>query len=175
VDFLNNGLISSALIIQSLAVDPLHPSVVIAGTDEGLYKSADGGETWTLKSNADISFSVAFDPNHSGFVYASGQVFQRSTDNGETWAAVNVGRSDLVPPLTLAIDPKAADTFFLIPFGGPAVGWTPDGGTNWFWLPNNTGNFLGGNLSLAAVAKTSPETLYIPSTTVGLVSLPLQH
>ncbi len=88
---------------------------------------------------------------------------------------MNVGRSDLVPPLTLAVDPKAADTLFLIPFGGPAVGWTPDAGITWFFLPNNSGHFLGGNLSLASVAKTSPETLYIPSTTGGVVSLTLKN
>jgi photosystem II stability/assembly factor-like uncharacterized protein len=174
--FTNAGLAGSALIVESLAVDPANPSVVIAGTDGGVYKSADDGLTWTLKSSSDISFSIAFDSNQAGVAYASGQVLLKSSDNGETWAAVKVGRSDLVPPLTLAIDPSAADTLFLIPFGGPAVGWTPDGGVTWFWLSDGiAGNLLGGNLSRPAIAKTTPETLYIPSPSVGVLSLTLQH
>lgn len=174
--FTNSGLTGSALIVESLAVDPLNPSVVIAGTDGGIYKSADAGLTWTLKSSSDISFSIALDPNQAGVAYASGQVLLKSSDDGETWAAVNVGRSDLVPPLTLAIDPSTADTLFLIPFGGPAVGWTPDGGVTWFWLSDGiAGNLLGGNLSHPAIAKTTPETLYIPSPNVGVLSLTLQH
>jgi len=76
----------------------------------------------------------------------------------------------------LAIDPRAADTLFLIPFGGPAVGWSPDAGTTWFWLSDGiAGKSLGGNLSFSAIATTTPEVLYIPSSTSGVVSLVLQH
>jgi photosystem II stability/assembly factor-like uncharacterized protein len=174
--FVNNGLTGIALIVESLAVDPLSPSTIIAGTDGGIYKSIDGGAHWVLKSSRDISFSVAFDSSHAGFVYASGQVLLRSTDHGETWISVNTGRSDLVSPLTVAIDPRAADTLFLIPFGGPAVGWSPDAGTTWFWLSDGiAGKALGGNLSVPAIATTTPEVLYIPSSTAGVLSLVLQH
>jgi photosystem II stability/assembly factor-like uncharacterized protein len=174
---MTNGLDTpSSLIVYSLAIDPSNPQVVLAGTAGGVYKSADGGGTWALKSSAQVPYSIVFDSNRPGYVYASGAILLKSTDDGETWSQVNLGRSDVGGNLMLAIDPESPDTLFLIPYGGPAVGWSPDGGATWFWLSNGLGKFtLGGYLSASVVSRTTPEVLYIPSSTVGLVSLTLQH
>ncbi|MCX6833719.1 MAG: hypothetical protein NTW07_01060, partial [candidate division Zixibacteria bacterium] len=95
----------------SVAIDPNHPNVVYAGTGEingrvqsydgtGLYKSVDGGETWTF-SGLPMSFGIGrilVDPNNSNIVYAAvmGRLWEpnperglyRSTDGGATWNLV---------------------------------------------------------------------------------------
>jgi photosystem II stability/assembly factor-like uncharacterized protein len=174
---MTNGLDTpSSLIVQSLAIDPSNPQILLAGTDGGIYKTTDGGSTWTLKDSSQVPYTIAFDGSHAGYVYASGTGLTKSTDNGETWSQVNLGRSDLGSLLTLAVDPGLADTLFLLPWDAPVVGWSPDGGATWFWLTNGLGQFLlGGNGTVSAISKTAPEVLYIPSNTVGLVSLTLQH
>ena len=60
----------------------------LAGTEKGLYKSADGGRTWQLKGLAECKiFSLAFHPSDPMTVYAGAEppFLFRSNDGGETW------------------------------------------------------------------------------------------
>ncbi len=58
----------------------------------GLYRSDDGGATWTLASGDswlenDYFGRITVDPHHPDIVYATGQSIRRSTDGGKTWHA----------------------------------------------------------------------------------------
>ncbi|CAM3031584.1 WD40/YVTN/BNR-like repeat-containing protein [Rariglobus hedericola] len=96
----NKGLIDYAM--YSLAVDFKNPDIVYAGTEGGLHKSTDGGESWKfipgtekkglhITSERGISVrSVASDPTDSNIVYAAspgGKVY-KSTDGAMTWRVV---------------------------------------------------------------------------------------
>lgn len=96
----NNGLVDYAM--YSLAVDVKNPDIVYAGTEGGLHKSTDGGETWKfipgtekkglrITSERGISVrSVAPDPTDSAIVYAAspGGKIYKSTDGAATWRVV---------------------------------------------------------------------------------------
>jgi len=76
-------------IIEALAVDPSSPQTLYAGTDKGVYKSANGGESWT-KINAGLTdtyiYSLAIDPSNPQTIYAGtllGGVF-KSANGGES-------------------------------------------------------------------------------------------
>jgi photosystem II stability/assembly factor-like uncharacterized protein len=100
--------------IGALAVDLNNPWIIYAGTGDpsdrgpnaygnGMLKSIDGGNTWTLVSVSPNSFAAGFsrifvDPSNSSVVYATGaqipnapptvtarSIF-RSTDGGLTWS-----------------------------------------------------------------------------------------
>jgi len=176
---INNGLTTaSSQKVWSLIIDPFDSQVLVAGTDAGIYRSSDGGADWTLQDATLVSYSLASDPNHQGYLYAGGSTgLRKSTDDGNTWTQVNVSGPAWYGALTVAVDPKSADTIFIVPTQGPAVGWSPDGGISWFWLSNGLGQFFLGSTFGAGpvIAGTSPETLYIPSPNVGVVSLVLQH
>src|SRR5262249_4162858 len=87
--------------VTALAVDPLNPSTIYAGTAQtfspglGVYKSTDGGATWSASNtglnNASIS-SLLIDPVSPSTIYAlsTGTIY-KSIDGGSSWSAEKSG------------------------------------------------------------------------------------
>lgn len=95
--------------IRGLAVHPTNPDIVYAGAASGgLWKTTNGGTSWTEVSNAAfaaISFgAITIDPNSPNTVYAgtgearggfnattfNGDGLYKSTDAGATWTRITV-------------------------------------------------------------------------------------
>jgi hypothetical protein len=97
--------------IRQVAFDPTDPNRVYAGSfvAGGLFKSVDGGSTWTRhKFGSDIVYvwAIAIDSASPNIVYAgtNGDGLFRSTDYGETWGPLaSGGTSPVVQGVT--IDP----------------------------------------------------------------------
>jgi photosystem II stability/assembly factor-like uncharacterized protein len=181
-----NGLSTlSAKEVYSLAIDPSNPQVLIAGTGAGTYKSADGGASWALTDQTQVAISIAFDPNHTGYVYQADNYLLKSTDHGDTWTKVVPEGANLQSnaSTTVIVDPEYADNIFLTGYSQTGsglfpgiVGWSPDGGVTWVWIPDNLPQVaMPANWSLSAIAKSSPEVLYLPSSSVGVLALTLPH
>lgn len=98
--------------IDALAPDPSDSNVIYAGGWVGLVKSADGGFTWTIKSNDWLSQSVtsiAIDPHAPSHVFvgtgsngfgipkAYGVGIYRSTTGGSSWDPVLRGNCSNCP------------------------------------------------------------------------------
>ena len=82
----------------ALALNPETPATLYAGTDYGLFKSTDGGESWTDPSTdvTSVALSLAVDPASPATIYAGtsgGGVF-KSTETGNTWTPFNAGLGD---------------------------------------------------------------------------------
>ena len=114
----NMGLRTTARIAR-IVVDPVNPDVVYVAapghlwgpnTERGLFKTTDGGRTWTLilSRNEDTgAVDVAVDPSDSRIVYAAlyqhrrtpfgfvgggpGSGLYKSTDAGATWTPMTKG------------------------------------------------------------------------------------
>src|SRR5262249_24324237 len=127
-------------IIRSLALDPGQPTTLYAGTDDGVFKSVNGGVSWSAAINGlDDTWvlAVAVDPSNSSTLYAGtssfGGVF-KSSNGGASWAEMNVGLStgsvsalaiDPLPPRTLYAGTSGA-------FGGLVfIFKSIDGGGSW--------------------------------------------
>ena len=92
------------LFIGALAFDSLNPSIIYAGTGErfydravqgaGIFKSTDGGATWTqLTATANWLYvsSISAQPGVSGtFLAATSSGIFRTTDGGATWAQISI-------------------------------------------------------------------------------------
>jgi hypothetical protein len=96
--------------INSIAVQD-DPAIMLLGTDDGIYRSTNGGANWTLVHSVNDSFGttlpffgVRFDPvnpaiawaaglhvNPDGTVLSSSGVY-KSTNGGATWTQVLSGR-----------------------------------------------------------------------------------
>ncbi|MCX5900212.1 MAG: hypothetical protein NTX06_05660 [Proteobacteria bacterium] len=108
--------------VHAVALKPLDPSVIIAGTGSfyapgapgGIYISSDGGQTWRKKlltSRFTVN-CIAFDPADPETIYAgcgeSGGTYQgllKSTNGGKTWRTAHAG----LPPDFSVSDIKVAD------------------------------------------------------------------
>ena len=79
----------------AIAIDPITPTTLYAGTGAGVFKSTNGGETWSLTDAGPPNvLALAIDPITPSTLYAGTSragVF-KSTDAGATWAVVRQGR-----------------------------------------------------------------------------------
>jgi len=88
---INNGLANN--FVLSLAIDPITPSTVYAGLNGGLFKSVNGGDSWTAIKTGFIS-AITIDPVTTSTIYISGDFnggVSKSIDGGSTWVSVGVG------------------------------------------------------------------------------------
>ena len=131
--------------IFCLTVDPLDPQIVWAGTQwtGRIYKSIDGGYTWTEKDNGvsilydKLSFrGFTIDPRSSDIVYAMGETTRndpnpdetggqiyKTTDGGETWKLIWDGGMPSALTRYLWTDPRDPDRLYVSTgiFDRPAV------------------------------------------------------
>lgn len=188
--------------IGALAITP--SGVLYAGTGEGnpgggsasfpgngVYKSSDGGVTWTFMGLAGTNRigRIVIDPNNSSriFAAAAGNLFvpggarglYRSTDAGATWQLVLAGANSTTGAIDLAI--STTDVYVSMwdhkrlpgsrQYGGVGSGLyrSSDGGTTWArmggGLPASSTNL--GRMGVA-VAKSNANRLYaIAANTTG--------
>lgn len=75
--------------VNGFAVNPENPKVMFAAMRDGLFRSADGGQSWKPIGNELRNMAaVAINPKRTEDIYAAsedGKVYV-STDGGATWA-----------------------------------------------------------------------------------------
>lgn len=87
--------------VFAMKLDPANSLVLWAATTEGLYKTTNGGTTWTLSHDMLMAMDVVIDPNNSNVVYVShGQLdvppapdagIYKTTDGGASWTKLAGG------------------------------------------------------------------------------------
>lgn len=150
-----------------MAIDPVNPSTIYAGTYHGgVYKSIDGGLFWKHGEN-DPSFNsvtvVAIDPKLTNTLYAgTDRGIIKSTDGGVSWFTVSTGliRSYI---MDLVIDPVTPSTLYAGTFSGVFI--STDSGESWTAI--NTG-LTDTDISSLAIDPLTPTHLYAGTFTRGI-------
>jgi photosystem II stability/assembly factor-like uncharacterized protein len=75
--------------VRRLAMHPKNPQILLAATSAGLFRTADGGVTWTSIWNTS-TFDVEFNPSDGSVVYATTAQLLKSTNAGVSFAALSV-------------------------------------------------------------------------------------
>jgi len=154
---LASGLMKN-MAVGAIAFDPLNDAIIYAGTGEGrsnnsalrghgIFKSIDGGVSWSLLpltdpaqvgdswahinaiaiSAAGVILAATSDDKYNGFIY-------RSTDGGQTWGIVPVYIGSKVGPHNIIykvrFDPDHPDTALFMD-GYANVTHSTDGGITW--------------------------------------------
>ena len=133
--------------IGAVTIDPKDPKVIWVGTGEswtrnsvsigdGIYKSTDGGETWTNMGLRDSEriVKILVDPTDSKTVYACvpGKLWSdsnergvyRTNDGGKTWTKVLAGPSASTGCSMLSMDPRNSKVLFAGLWDFRRKGWT---------------------------------------------------
>jgi ligand-binding sensor domain-containing protein len=107
--------------------------VIFAGTNVGVARSGDNGDSWEadLPGRAVLAFAI----NNAGHIFAGtiGRGVYRSTDQGKTWSEINSG---LTIPLVLALVINSDQHLFVGTYFGGVFRSTDNGDT---WAPVNDG------------------------------------
>jgi len=136
-------------------------STVYAGGD-GLYRSRDGGETWTLVQSHDFDEyrwipKTVIDPGKPSTVYAAASLrpaVVKSTDGGDTWRPATDGLAG-DGGFSLAFDPTDPDVIYT---SGGDLYKTTDRGLNWRRITPDLSTLPG--FSSMAVDPAAPATVY---------------
>ncbi len=134
---------------------------VVAGairTRSEIYKSVDGGASWTNDNyglTKSAVFQLAVHPTQSGTIYAgTPDGMFRSTNGGRTWSAINNGL-DSRRVNAIVIDPLTPSTVYTATNFG--VYKSPDGGNSWNLRSNGMSSTRVMGLAIDPV---TPATLY---------------
>jgi photosystem II stability/assembly factor-like uncharacterized protein len=96
--------------VRSLAMATSDSKVLVAGALDGVFRSLDAGDSWTLISppnHADIKNiqSVAIDPKDTATVYAgTWHLAWKTTDAGAAWHQINRGMIDDSDVFSIIVD-----------------------------------------------------------------------
>jgi len=173
---LTDGL--SSQVVGCLTLDPVDPNTVYFGTGEeyfagytlggvGIWKSTDGGATWTLKGNSTFAGrrinAISIDPTDtSRWVVCSDLGFHTTTDGGATFTLRKAGVGS-----ALERHPTIANTLYGAmgwPFGGSTasangVYKSTDGGVTWTLLAGPPTGTSAGRYELS-ICKGTPSVVY---------------
>lgn len=106
------------LSVYALGAWPGDERIVAAGTNQGVWLSHDGGQSWRRASPAairdlDAIVSVAFHPKLAGTIYAgTPHLPWKSSDGGASWKQIPVGMFDDSDIFSIAVDGKEPGRVF---------------------------------------------------------------
>lgn len=96
---------SDYYIAGSLVINPLDTNTVLLASSQGIYRSLNGGQSWTNEIAGDYK-QIMYNPADTSIVYAAAYNLAniyRSADGGATWLQITNNTSDL--RVALAVTP----------------------------------------------------------------------
>lgn len=139
---ISRGMTHSRVI--TLAIDPVYPATVYAGTKgDAVFKSFDGGQRWkSLRTGLDSAIissvvnQFVFDPREPQHIFAATTMgIYETEDGGEAWYKRMDGMKEVLMVVTLALDPTRPNMIYAGTSGGVYKS------TNWarYWEKANNG------------------------------------
>lgn len=135
--------LDATLQISAVCVHPTNPDIVwvaaqgnrwTGSPDRGIYRSMDGGKTWTLQLKGENGTSgasgLSVDPTNPRILYAAfwdhqrtpwkvrsggaGSGLWKSTDAGDSWTRLTTGLPKLIGKIDVAVSPANPDRLYAI-------------------------------------------------------------
>ncbi len=152
--------------VNAVVIDPASRSTLYVGTDGGIFKSEDGGATWSTialpTSGTRNVLSLAIDPRAPSTLYAgtdTAGIF-RSTDGGGSWTLrasglAKTSEENITQVRSLLVDPRISTLLY----AGTAAGVfkSADGGGQWSAFNQGLTNL---SVNILAFDPTNPSVIY---------------
>ncbi|MEE2709264.1 MAG: YCF48-related protein [Gemmatimonadota bacterium] len=160
--------------VRALVAHPHTGEILYAGTDEGFYRTNDGGDKWThLSSPMDQKqiWSLAIHPENPDIIFAGTRPsgLYRTTDAGASWTQLHAGIETHCTPIvhtrvtTILTDPAERQTIFAgVEIDG--VYRSTDGGETWTSHKKGLNSL---DVHGLAIIRSNPKTI-IATTNAGI-------
>lgn len=132
---------------SDIKISPDNPQKIWIATNNGLYATNDGAQSWDLKISGNIR-DIEVKPGAGNVVYASGKRFYRSEDGGDTFVPITAGvpAPNAVNRLAIAVTPANPNLVYMVAGSNDDSGFhglyrSSDAGVS-FSLQSNTPNIL---------------------------------
>lgn len=165
----NSGIAGN---VSAIAIAPSAPATIYAFSSSGVYRSTDGGATWTKRLGTGVTNQFSFvnalavDPSNTSVVYVgtfSG--LWKTIDGGDNWSSVNQAPLGFTSVFSIVFDPSTPSTIYLAASGG--VFKSTNSGSTWI-TQNNFGVAGTPNVRALAIHPSAPLTIYAGTVGDGL-------
>ena len=125
--------------VRALALAPSDPTIIVAGTTTGIFRSTDAGASWNRISplgHPEIKNinSVAIDPQNPHAIYAgTWHLPWKTTDGGTSWKSIHAGMIDDSDVMTLTLDRRSPQTVYATACSG--IYRSTNGAARWAKVP----------------------------------------
>jgi len=159
--------------IESLAISPINPGTLAAGTSKGVFISADRGANWRRISALNDPemqeiTALAFDPADSQVLYAgTPHLPWKTTDGGATWHSISSGLIDDSDIFSIRVDPANPKLVFASACSG--IYRSDSGGQAWVKIQGIPGTHR--RTHIIAEDPRNSDTIFA-GTTLGLFKSP---
>jgi hypothetical protein len=144
-----NWTVTQTRVINRILINPNNTQHVITVTSNGIYRTTNGGTSWTLVQSGNFK-DLKMKPGDSTTWYATGNSddFFRSTDSGATWTQiVSALPTSGVTRMSLAVSAANPAYVYIIAgnnsdYGLQGIYRSTDSGTTWVQQADNTPNYL---------------------------------
>jgi photosystem II stability/assembly factor-like uncharacterized protein len=160
--------------IISVAVAPSDSNVVYAAPQNvTLYRSSDGGETWTRPAGTFTgAHSISVDPLNPNIVYLGTSAFAlKSTNGAASWSILSITPGLPLTGVTNIVPARANSNIVYAGSGAAGVFRSADQGTIWTPL---TAGLTNSNIRTLAVDTADPNSVYAGTAAGGLFSIKLR-
>jgi PKD repeat protein/photosystem II stability/assembly factor-like uncharacterized protein len=160
--------------VSAVGVDPSNPDIALFSSANEIFKTTDGGDTWTVTGNAAfqaLNISVwqfSFNPIDPSIVHAATNTgLYRSTDNGSNWTQIftgesmsveyKIGNPSIVYALRYNVVSQIAE-FYKSTDGGLTFSVRPNG---WFTVPEGDAGLITSRGGRIALTEANPNRVYV--------------
>jgi len=139
--------VTQGRVIRRIVVKPDNSNVIIIASNNGIYRTTNGGANWTQVQTGNF-YDLEWKPGNPNTIYAAryNGVF-RSTDGGATWAAISSGFPTNGGRVEIAVTPADSNYIYAVVANPSTDGLlgvyrSTNGGGSWS-LRANSPNILG--------------------------------
>ncbi len=107
--------------ICKILMNPSNPLNILVATNAAIYRSTDGGSSFTLTHCCTSFKDMEFKPGDPNTLYAASDEFWKSTDNGVTWNQITSGLPAIANIQRIAIGVSVANPAYVYALIGNAA------------------------------------------------------
>jgi len=102
-------------IVNCLAINPENPDIILAGTNNGLYRTDDGGTEWEQIIVYGNFKQIKINPHNPNTVYLTdAHYFYKSYDSGETFTQIDEGLPIATSRIVMDVTPADSSFIYLL-------------------------------------------------------------